>query len=246
MSTKKAKHNLPGTIYKNGKRYWWKVKLPGESELKSRPLIPAGSTMATTDFNVATECAKLQFSQAIFQSEQKFVGQITTIAELSKAYLQHVDTYYIDCKGDKTLEPYKIRYAIRTFVELFGSVSVEIFGPLKLIQVREELIKQNICRKTINQRIGIIKRMFKWAVSRQLVSAIIYQSLLTVDGLKRGRSAAKESLPVKPIDEKYVYALLPYLTPVLSTIVQIQLLLNMSLMRLSSIALKMPLIYRNL
>ena len=47
MAKRKTTHNLPGSIYKNGTRYWWKVKLPGEKTPKSRPLKPFGSSMAT-------------------------------------------------------------------------------------------------------------------------------------------------------------------------------------------------------
>jgi hypothetical protein len=30
MANAKRTVDLPGSIYKNGNRYWWKVKLPGE------------------------------------------------------------------------------------------------------------------------------------------------------------------------------------------------------------------------
>jgi hypothetical protein len=44
MVKRKTNHNLPGSIYKNGSRWWWKVKLPGEENSKSRPLKPVGSS----------------------------------------------------------------------------------------------------------------------------------------------------------------------------------------------------------
>ena len=80
---KNRKHNLPGTIYKNKNRWWWKVKLPGEDKSKARPLKPVGSSMATKDYNVAVECAKMMLSQTVFKTQQKSNGLASTIAELA-------------------------------------------------------------------------------------------------------------------------------------------------------------------
>ena len=40
---------VPGTIYLNGGRCWWKVKPPGETEAKARPPQPVGAQFATDD-----------------------------------------------------------------------------------------------------------------------------------------------------------------------------------------------------
>ncbi len=39
---KKSRSKLPECIYKKRGRYYWKVKLPGEAEVKARPLVPTG------------------------------------------------------------------------------------------------------------------------------------------------------------------------------------------------------------
>ena len=51
----KRSADLPGTIYLNKNRWWWKVQLPGEDKIKARPLKPIGSRYATTDYAVAVE-----------------------------------------------------------------------------------------------------------------------------------------------------------------------------------------------
>ena len=106
-------------------------------------------------------------------------------------------------------------------IELFSALPVEGFGPLRLLEVRDRMISLDWSRNLINQRIGKIKRMFKWAVSRQTVSPVIYQGLMAVEGLKRGRSAAKELPKRKPVAEEHVYAILPYATPVISAMIQL-------------------------
>ncbi|MHC4431815.1 MAG: hypothetical protein ACYTBS_08245, partial [Planctomycetota bacterium] len=66
-SPKEAK--LPGTIYLNKNRYWWKVKLPGEAKIKARPLRPVGAKFATKDIGVARELATNLLHQALFYSQ---------------------------------------------------------------------------------------------------------------------------------------------------------------------------------
>lgn len=54
-------------------------------------------------------------------------------------------------------------------------------------------------RKTVNKQGGRIKRMFKWGVSQELIPAFVYQALSTVNGLRRGRTEARETSPVLPV-----------------------------------------------
>ena len=71
MARKTRKHkrstDLPGTIYLNKNRYWWKVQLPGEAKAKSRPLRSLGSKYATTDYGAAVEVASNIWQEAIYR-----------------------------------------------------------------------------------------------------------------------------------------------------------------------------------
>jgi len=227
MAKNTKKFNLPGTIYLNKNRWWWKVQLPGEDKPKALPLKPVGSKFATTDRNIAVECAKAIWAKAIFKSEQKHNGDINSIAELVKAYLDYTKEYYIDAEGIPTGEYNHIRYSLNPLIDCFATLAIDEFGPLKLEYVRQHMIDLDWSRGVVNQRIGRIKRMFKWATSKQVISPMVYQGLLTVDGLKRGRCTARETGFVKPVDEKYVYAVLPYTTPVVAAMIELQLLTGM-------------------
>ena len=112
-------------------------------------------------------------------------------------------------------------------VELYANLPIEEFGPLRLKEVRQRMIESGISRKLINKRISITRRMFKWAVSDQIVSPVVLHGLQSVVGLKRGRSKAKESKRILPVDEKYVYMILPFTTKVLAAMVELQLLTGM-------------------
>ncbi len=228
MAKKAAKHELPGTIYKNGNRYWWKVQLPGEEKTKARALKPFGSSMATKNYNVAVECAKMLLAKAVFSSQQDPSSEkIETIAELCKCYMEYVRDYYKTENGTPGKEAKQIEYSIKPLVDHYGNLSIEEFGPLKLIALREYIVTLGWCRSLINQRIGRVKRMFRWAVSREVTSSVLYHALSSIEGLRKGRTTAKERVPVKPVSEEHVYKALEYMTPVVATMVELQLLTGM-------------------
>ena len=218
---------LPGTIYLNKNRYWWKVRLPGEDKTKARPLKPIGSRYATTDHAVAVECAKQLLQEHLFQTDVPLQGEVRIIPDLVRAYMDYAKAYYVDANGQPTREPELIRYAMKVVLNCFPALPVDEFGPLRLKEVREAMIDKKWCRTQINQRISTIRRMFKWAVSEQIVSPVILHGLQAVTGLKRGRTRAKESKRILPVDEKDVYAVLGYTTGVVATMIELQLLTGM-------------------
>ena len=144
MAKNTNKLNLPGTIYLNKKRWWWKVQLPGEDIPKAYPLKPVGAKFATTDRNVAIECAKTIWAKAIFDSDQENDGHINNIAELSQAYLCYAKHYYTCGNGHEVSQ---IEYALRPMINHFASLPIEKFGPLKLKEVREYMRRNIILPK---------------------------------------------------------------------------------------------------
>ena len=145
-----------------------------------------------------------------------------TAVELVAAYWEYVKTYYVK-DGKPTSEQTSIRIALRPLKELYGHEFCRHFGPLALEAVRKKMIDDGITRKRINQHVGRIRRMFKWGVSRELVPVATYQSLLTVEGLRKGRTVARESEPVRPVPWAHVEATLPYLSHQLQAMVRLQL-----------------------
>lgn len=57
MAEKSFKVSLPGVLYQKNNRWWWKVKLPGETRLKALGLKAKGARFATTDLAEAEEVA---------------------------------------------------------------------------------------------------------------------------------------------------------------------------------------------
>jgi integrase len=69
--------------------------------------------------------------------------------------------------------------------------------------------------------------MFKWAVENELVPPSVHHGLIAVSGLRRGRSAAIESDPVRPVAEGDVEAVLPHLSKQVAAMVKLQMLTGM-------------------
>lgn len=144
----------------------------------------------------------------------------TTINEVSLAYIDHAEEYYQ--ANPKEIE--KIKLAIRPLRKLFGRTSVGSFDSLGLESVQASMIENNLARTTINERIRVLKRMFKWAVRKKKVPAAVYGELLTVEGLKRLRTKARETEPVKPVPTAHVEAVLPIVNRHVGGLIQLQLL----------------------
>jgi integrase len=112
--------------------------------------------------------------------------------------------------------------ATRPLDQLYGDLPAARFGPLALKAVRQALIGAGLARLTINQRVTLVKRLFRWAAENELVPPALYQGLQAVGGLRRGRSAAKETAPVRPVSDELVAKTLPLLNRYVRAMVELQ------------------------
>lgn len=134
-----------------------------------------------------------------------------SLAELLCAYLDHAQSHYRGPDGRPTKELENMKVVIRALRELYADLPAAEFGPQKLKVVRQRMIDAGLCRSLINHRIDRVRRVFKWAASEELVQVTSYEALRTLAGLRCGRSGARESKPVGPVDDATVDATLPHL-----------------------------------
>ena len=141
-----------------------------------------------------------------------------SVAQLCIAYVNHARTYYVK-NGRETSEVSAIQGSLRPLVKLHGKCRVSEFGPIRLKQVRDAMVDAGIVRKSVNRRIGRIKRMFKWGVENELISGEVLAAVTAIAGLRYGRSAATEKDPVMPVPECDVEAVRDLVsTPILGMI----------------------------
>ncbi len=136
-----------------------------------------------------------------------------TISQLILAYWTFAKTYYV-LDGHPTKELSGMKDSLRPLRELFGRTLANEFGPKSLAIVRQHMIsQQGLARTETNKRIGRIKRVFKWAVAEELIESSVYHGLQALTGLRFGRTEARETEPIKPVADKDVDAILPFLAP---------------------------------
>ena len=149
-------------------------------------------------------------------------GPSFTVGELALKYLAFAESYYVKNEVP-TAQIHQERGGLRALVALYETEQAADFGPLKLKNIQQHLIGKSLSRATINKYVDAIRRTFKWGTSEQLVPASIFNALQTVAGLKKGRSGARETAPIRPVDEGTVSATLPHLSATVAAMVQLQL-----------------------
>jgi integrase len=150
-----------------------------------------------------------------------------SVNEILLAYRRFAESYYVNPDGSNTPELERINLAIRPIADLYGETPAKNFGPKALKAVRDRMIDEKLCRLTVNQRIGCIKRMFGWAVEEELIPPSVFHGLKAVKGLRRGKSKAIESQPVKPVPQHVIDAVMKYLPPTLQAMVRLHDLMGM-------------------
>jgi integrase len=150
-----------------------------------------------------------------------------SLNEVILAYWQHAEAYYRHPDGTPTSEADNIRLALRPLRRLYGHTTAVEFDSLALEALRDEMIRERHCRNRVNKDVDRVKRLFRWAAAKKLVSLSVHESLATVEGLRAGRSAARETAPVRPVAEPVVEETLPHMRPQVCAMVRLQLLTGM-------------------
>ncbi|WP_162668747.1 hypothetical protein [Gemmata massiliana] len=142
--------------------------------------------------------------------------------EILLAFLQYAEQHYRRGDGTQTDEVKQFKQTFRVVRERFGVTPAREFGPRSLKNVRQAMIEVGWSRKLVNQRVGRVKRVFKWAASEELLPVAVFQSLATVTGLQAGRTEAEECDPVKPVADSAVDATLSQLNRHVAGLVMFQ------------------------
>jgi integrase len=147
-----------------------------------------------------------------------------TINGLILAYWdRHVVPHYVK-DGRPTSERDNIRQALRFLRRLYGHTPAAAFGPVALKAVRGAMVEAGRCRTLINKDVNRVRGLFRWATEEELYPGSAYQALRAVQGLAKGRGAAKELPPVAEVAHQVVLATLPHLSPQVAAMVRLQLL----------------------
>lgn len=216
---------LPGSIYprKSGQkiRYYWRGVRPGQSRPSTVPLRPVGAAAATTDRKVAQAVLRDLWRGWERQAGPEGEHEDRSVGGLRRAFVAYAHRYYVDPEGRPTGNAERFRWSLG-YLDPYDDLEAEEFGPLKLSAVRDRMIAEGLAARTINQRMGEIRQMFRWAVAQERVSATVYQALTAVVGVGQNRFGVRPGRGVGPIDRRHVFAVLPYASPVVAAMIAVQ------------------------
>ena len=144
-----------------------------------------------------------------------------SVAELCRKYWQFAKGYYVK-NGKPTATQYGIKMTIKMLRTNYGPTRASLFGPLALKALQQSMISDGMSRRYINDHADRIRRIFKWAVGEELVPPSVHQALTAVPGLRKGRTAARETKPIAPVSDAVIDRMLDHLTPVVADMVRFQ------------------------
>lgn len=144
-------------------------------------------------------------------------GNDITIAQLLAGFLKHARKYYAGGTEAANYGP-----VIRRLRKAYGVIPAGEFGPLKLKAFRDSLVAEKLSRTSVNKATNRIRRIFKWGIENELVRPDVLAALKCVSGLRYGKSEAKETEPIKPVADWVVDATLPYFSPQVASMIQLQ------------------------
>lgn len=148
------------------------------------------------------------------------------LCSLIEKYWEFCQTYYVK-NGKPTDEQACVKIALRELNEQFPNERIDQFGPLKLEKYQHHLISKNNSRNYINSQTSRIRRMFKWGVSREFVPVEVYQALMTLPGLRKGKSKARETSPVLPVEPDIFEVVIKQMDEQTADMLRLQLLTGM-------------------
>lgn len=148
-------------------------------------------------------------------------GKKLRLNGLVLAFLDHARSFYPNPEERKSTYQAIKRICV-AFSKVHGGEYATDFGPLKLKDYQQHLVDDGCARSYVNKQVGIVKQMFKWGVSEELVDVAVYQAVATVAGLRKGRTTAPDRAARKPVEWSDVEVTLPFLPPTIKTMVLVQ------------------------
>jgi len=158
------------------------------------------------------------------------------ICELLAAYRRFAKGYYA-VDGEPNKEFVCMQSVIDEMTPGYSRTRVQDFGPLALKALRQGMVDRGLCRTQANQRVNRIRRIFKWGVENELVRSDLLHALQSIAPLKRGRTPARESEPVRPVPDAHVDAVLPLVARQVAAMIELQ---RMTGMRSGEVVLMRP------
>ena len=213
-----------GSVFLNHGLWYYSVQLPGEKRRKQVPLRAPNSkhTLRADRPRKMAEDAAARYWEEHTRQAARHDPTGATVADLCAAWDAHCKEYY---KGSSTAV--NAILDVRMFRDLFGSSAVSELTHADMLLLRDALVRSGASRTTVNTRLWRVKFMLGWALDEALITATVKAELTQVKGVKRGRTAAVERPPVRPVDDATIAATLEHMMPNTADMVRVHRLTGM-------------------
>ncbi len=155
-------------------------------------------------------------------TENRFDEPIT-VKHVASVYHEHAKSIYPAASKDLA----RIKKLTDEIIEHYGDLAADKFGPRSLKDQRKRWIDAGNSRKYCNRLTNGVIRMYKHAVSEELVDQATWQALRAVEPLRIGQTTARETDPIQPADIAAVRATAIHLSPVLKAMLRIHIATGM-------------------
>jgi len=152
---------------------------------------------------------------------QRLADNTTERLDNTPITVSQVVAEYREFIKDRPKEKSRFKSLLAVLEYEYGGDPAAEFGPRKLVELRSLFVADDNCRRYCNTQTRHIIRIFRHAVSRELIDVAVVTRLATLEPLARG--TARESKPRQPADLDAVRATIPQLLPVVRAMVRVQI-----------------------
>lgn len=145
------------------------------------------------------------------------------VRHITASYRDHAQTRY----RENPAELARIDRLCDQIDQHDGDVQGEEYGPLRLQRQRQRWVDEGLSRCYVNRLVNIVKRIWRYAVSQELVNASTWERLRSVEALREGETNAPETEPTAPVDLEIVRATARHLSPVIRAMIRVQVATGM-------------------
>ncbi len=150
-------------------------------------------------------------------------GEDVTVKELAAAFVTHAQIHFLRPDGSQTSRIYTTSRALEPLVDLYGDAPILDFGPRAFAACRQTWIDKGLTRQTINGYAAMLRSIFKWGVSQELVPESTHRALCAVAAVREGRTKAKENKTRKPVPQADIDAVKPHVSRAVWGLIRLQL-----------------------
>lgn len=147
-----------------------------------------------------------------------------TVRHVTACFSEHIKGRY----ASNPKELHRLNQLCNQIDKFDGDLPADQYGPLALQRQRQRFVDAGrMSRPYANRMTNNVIRIFKFAVSQELVLPETWQRLKSVEPLRAGQTKAKERAGVKPVDIEIVRATAKHLSPVLKAMLRVQIATGM-------------------